>query len=163
MTNRRMRTLSASLFAAMLIATMASLTGAGAAQAAPVGASATRCDGFKIASAAHVTGGGKTYGAVQLLRNYCHADGDDYIVWVGRGFAYDKLPRGDYLNVQLHGKQGQFKKCNLGGGNAPNAHCTTPPLFTDITADTWHLANGTIWACGPTCGRWYAFGETAKK
>lgn len=170
MTNRTMKTVAVRVFAALLLASATVLTAAGTATAAPTpaanGIEATYCDGWTIASAAYIRdrfNSNKVHGAVQLLRNYCHAAGDDYVMWLGRGFAYNTLPRGDYVNVQLHDKYGQVQICNLQGGNAPNAFCTTAAQYSDITGINQHMANAAIWDCGPTCGGWYAFGQTVWK
>ncbi len=128
-------------------------------------AAADVCDGWKIVSADYIRDRfdmKRHRGAVHLLRNYCHAEGDDYIIWVGRGFSYDRMPRGNYLNVQLQNSLGDVKVCTLNGGHEPNAYCTPPPFYVDLTSglDRVHATKGTMWQCGPGCGDWYAWGAT---
>lgn len=96
---------------------------------------------------------------MQLLRNYCHASGDDYIVWLGRGFLYEDLSGSDYLNVLLQDRFGQWKRCT----QYDEGYCTTPPMYEDITGDNAHRTAGTVWENPATGNNWYAYGATAWK
>lgn len=148
-----------------VLATVVSLMGATAAAAAPGSAvaPAATCDGFKIASASKVVNRSNSnieYGAVQVLRNYCHVPGDDdYIVWIGRGFLYNDLPGSNYLNVQLQRRNPVLapKPCT----QYDKGWCQTGQWATDITSNSDFRTIGTVWySPGPPQGTWYGHGET---
>lgn len=131
------------------------------AGAASASTTSTYCDGWKIASANTISGG---YGAVQLLRNYCHADGEDYTMWAGRGFIYGQHSAYWNLEVFLHDAYGGVKRCELKGNSGDMSYCTTGPMYMDITAVNSHYAEAYMWACNISCWggiRKAGYGKTA--
>lgn len=152
--------MTAALFLAALFVTAALFTGPTSATASPASTNAANCDGWKIVSAAYVRNRrdpSKIEGAVQLLRNYCHSSGNDYIVWLGRGYAYDTLPNDHLLEVALHSSTGSAKYCGVIGGARPGTYCTTPPLYSDITGNSYHTTVGQHLYAGTQI----AYGQTA--
>lgn len=149
---RRLTAILSTLF--LVVAGMVATTAAASASTF-----ATHCDGWTIASANHVGG----YGAVQLLRNYCHADGTDYTNWEGRGFLYAKHSITTNLSVDLQLDHHVARHCGLNGLDGGNgAFCTTTPINLLITDRRERYAAANLIRCdSPERCVWLAGGTTA--